>query len=172
MPWASTSPACFRRRCSISRPARASRSRSRWRRPTIAGFAKTSSARSPHQVDALSAVQRSRGLLQDRAGIRRPQGRHRVHGDGDALSRRLRQRLHEDLRGAAGAQPAARVPRRVQLGGFRPVADQPLHRRACARLRLAQHAAPHQLAGERHAGALPASSRRSGSRAGSPGSRS
>ncbi len=37
------------------------------------------------QVDALSAVQRSGGLLQDRRGIRRPQGRHRLHGDGDAL---------------------------------------------------------------------------------------
>ena len=72
-----------------------------------------------HQVDALPAVQRSRGLLQDRAGIRRPQGRHRLHGDGDALPRRLRQRLHQDLRGAAGARPAARLPCRVQLGRLR-----------------------------------------------------
>ena len=37
---------------------------------------------------------------------------------------------------------------------------------------LAQHAAPDQLGRERHAGALPAAQDRSGSRAGSPGSRS
>ena len=42
-------------------------------------------------------------------------------------------------------------------GGERsePQAVQPLHRRACAGLHLVQHPALHQLAGERHARALP-----------------
>ena len=111
---------------------------------------------SAHQVDALSAVQRSRGDLQDGRGVRRPQGRHRLHGDVDALPAELRQRLHEDLCGArrsaacrsASTPPSTWADQSLQL-------DQPLHRGARPRLHLVQHAAHDQLADQRHAGALP-----------------
>ena len=111
--------------------------------------------RSAHQVDALSAVPRSGGDLRDRQGVRRPQGRDRLHGDVDALQGELRQRLHEDLSRAAGARPAARLPRRLHLDRPEPAALQPLHRRARAGLHLVQHAAHDQLGHQRHAGALP-----------------
>ena len=88
-------------------------------------------------------------------GVRRAQGRRRLHGDGDALHAQLHKPVHEDVRGAAGARTAARLPRRVHLGRPEPAAHQPLHRRARPRLHLVQHAAHGELAGERHAGALP-----------------
>ena len=72
-----------------------------------------------HQVDALSAVPRSRGLLRDDRGVRRPQRRRRLHGDGDALHPQLREPLHEDLLRAAGARAAARLPRRRSPGPTR-----------------------------------------------------
>ncbi len=149
-------------------PARRSRNRACARLQSLALRARAG-ARAAHQVDALSAVQRSGRLLPDGAGIRRPQRRGRLHGHVDALPQELRKSLHEDLCGAAGARPADRFSRRLQLGRPEPGADQPVHRGARARLHLVQHGAHGQLAGERDAGALPEAQDASGSRAGSPG---
>ena len=41
---------------------------------------------------------------QDHRGVRRAQRRRRLHGDGDALHPQLPEPLHEDVRGAAGAE--------------------------------------------------------------------
>ena len=57
-----------------------------------------------HQVDAVPAVPRSRGLLQDHRAVRRAQRRRRLHGDGDALHPQLPEPVHEDVFDAAGAE--------------------------------------------------------------------
>ena len=55
-------------------------------------------ARAAHRVDALPAVQRSGGGLPHGQGIRRQEGRGRLHGDVAALQVGARQRVHQDLR--------------------------------------------------------------------------
>ena len=69
--------------------------------------------RAAHRVDALPAVQRSGGRLQDGEEVRRQEGRGRLHGDLAALPAGARQRLHEDLRAARGDGQADLVPRRL-----------------------------------------------------------
>ena len=66
-----------------------------------------------HRVDAVSAVQRSGSRLQDGEGVRRQEGRGRLHGDVAALQAGARQRLHEDLRAARRDGQADLVPRRL-----------------------------------------------------------
>ena len=87
--WASTSRSCSRRRCSTSSncprievEVALARAYNRWLCDKHPG------AGAAHQVDALPAVPRSGGLLQDGRGVRRPQGRHRLHGHVDALQAR------------------------------------------------------------------------------------
>ena len=52
-------------------------------------------------------------------------------------------------------RPAARVPRRLQLGRTVDGDDEQVHLRPCARLRLVQHGAHDELGAQRAAGALP-----------------
>jgi uncharacterized protein len=52
----------------------------------------------------------------DGQGVRRQEGRGRLHGDLAALQAGARQRLHEDLRADRGDGQADVVPRRLQLG--------------------------------------------------------
>ncbi len=108
-----------------------------------------------HALDALSPLQRAHRMLSHGRGIRRQEGRRRLLHHRAALSRRLRQRLCQDLCRDRGAGPAALVPQRLHVGR-RPHHGtvQPLHRRPCAGLHLLQHGASHQLARERHARAL------------------
>ena len=156
--WASTSPACSRRRCSISRlhprvevEVALARAYNRW---LCEQHPRRGAA---HQVDALSAVQRSRGLPTRWSRISpTSKGVIGFMVTSTHYKPRLRQRLHEDLRRAGGARPAARASTRATTGTTRAC--------ACTNRFIAvhalgftwlQHAAPDQLADERHAGALP-----------------
>ena len=89
--------------------------------------------RAAHHLDALSAVQRSRRLLQDDRGFRRQERRHRLHRRLAALPGGLRQRLRQSVARARRAQSDARLPRLLCLGrGSEPLAVQQIHRRAFA----------------------------------------
>ena len=112
--------------------------------------------RRPLLLDAVPAVLRSGRGAAPRRDVRRPQARRRLHGDHGALAHGgLRQRLHEGLPGDGGARPGAVVPLRPELGRADLQELQPLHLGARARLLLVQHAALHQLGGQRHGRALP-----------------
>ena len=110
---------------------------------------------SAHPLDDLPAVQRSGGQLPHGQGVRRQEGRLRLHGDVGALQAGAPQQLHEGLFGDRGDRPAARVPRRLQLERTVDDDDEQVHLRPCAGLRLVQHGPPDQLGAERAARALP-----------------
>ncbi len=83
-----------------ARPASAGRGRGRARHrlQPLARRARAGRGK-PHPLDDLPAVQRSGGELPDGQGVRRQEGRLRLHGDVGALQAGAPQQLHEDLFG-------------------------------------------------------------------------
>ena len=138
-------------------PAHRGRGRA-WPAPITAGSATRSSTHEPRIRSMLYLpFNDPEAALQDGRGIRRPQGRDRLHGHLDALPAGLRQRLHEDLR-MRSRSAACRSPSTPAFtwGDQSLQPHQPLHRRARARLHLVQHAAHDQLG---RATACPSASR-------------
>ena len=101
-----------------SADAPAPTSKSRWRAPITAGCASSAAARAAHQLDALSAVQRSPTPVPRWSRISPAKRASRLHDRLDPPQGRARQRLHEDLCAMLEERGLPLVvPRRLHLGG-------------------------------------------------------
>ena len=99
-----------------------------------------------HDPDACLEIVNDMGDLPGVSGVRR---------DRDARYSGAFEPPDEGLCGAGGAQPAARIPRALELARRRIQADEPLHFGARPGLRLLQHGSPDQLGHQRHGQRFP-----------------